>query len=254
MGQPRQTFGGGDLYPSLGAKAAALGFSLIKNHPFVDGNKRLCEMIGPLRIPILLALAVLTGTSWVHGQAPPPPTLLVSGGLGLGLSGTPTIWRGGGSPLGVGGYLRVATPTRVADFGLEWRHWLGRADEILLDGFPPPGAPPVPPVYRRVWVNRADIMLVALVPVGSAHLKLGGGAARLEGIVLAQDCCLDAAGKWKEARSGLSLTLGLGSAPGSGSNLSILPAFDVGAHRVGGTTTLSAQLTVGLSWRREPRS
>jgi hypothetical protein len=227
---------------------------LIKNHPFVDGNKRLCEMIGPLRIPILLALAVLTGTSWVHGQAPPPPTLLVSGGLGLGLSGTPTIWRGGGSPLGVGGYLRVATPTRVADFGLEWRHWLGRADEILLDGFPPPGAPPVPPVYRRVWVNRADIMLVALVPVGSAHLKLGGGAARLEGIVLAQDCCLDAAGKWKEARSGLSLTLGLGSAPGSGSNLSILPAFDVGAHRVGGTTTLSAQLTVGLSWRREPRS
>ena len=40
LGQPRQTFGGEDLYPMLAGKAAALGFSLIKNHPFVDGNKR----------------------------------------------------------------------------------------------------------------------------------------------------------------------------------------------------------------------
>jgi len=31
---------GGDLYPSLLEKAAALCFSLVKNHPFVDGNKR----------------------------------------------------------------------------------------------------------------------------------------------------------------------------------------------------------------------
>ena len=34
------TFGGVDLYPTLVDKVAALGFSLIKNHPFVDGNKR----------------------------------------------------------------------------------------------------------------------------------------------------------------------------------------------------------------------
>lgn len=39
--QPQMTFGGDDLYPTLAAKAAALGFSLIKNHPFVDGNKRI---------------------------------------------------------------------------------------------------------------------------------------------------------------------------------------------------------------------
>ncbi len=39
--QPRVTFGGQDLYPDLPAKAAALGFSLIANHPFVDGNKRI---------------------------------------------------------------------------------------------------------------------------------------------------------------------------------------------------------------------
>jgi death-on-curing protein len=41
LAQPRQTFGGEDLYPSLPAKATALGFSLIMNHPFVDGNKRI---------------------------------------------------------------------------------------------------------------------------------------------------------------------------------------------------------------------
>ena len=40
LAQPRMTFGGEDLYPDLGAKAVALGFSLIQNHPFVDGNKR----------------------------------------------------------------------------------------------------------------------------------------------------------------------------------------------------------------------
>jgi death on curing protein len=40
IAQPRMTFGGKDLYPSLLEKAAALGFSIIMNHPFVDGNKR----------------------------------------------------------------------------------------------------------------------------------------------------------------------------------------------------------------------
>jgi death-on-curing protein len=34
------TVGGQELYPTIVEKASALGFSLIKNHPFVDGNKR----------------------------------------------------------------------------------------------------------------------------------------------------------------------------------------------------------------------
>lgn len=34
------TFAGHDLYPTVVEKAAALGFSLIQNHPFIDGNKR----------------------------------------------------------------------------------------------------------------------------------------------------------------------------------------------------------------------
>jgi death-on-curing protein len=40
VAQPRATFGGEELYPTIVNKASALGFSLIQNHPFVDGNKR----------------------------------------------------------------------------------------------------------------------------------------------------------------------------------------------------------------------
>ena len=36
-----QTFDGEDLYPTKQEKAAALGYSLISNHAFVDGNKRI---------------------------------------------------------------------------------------------------------------------------------------------------------------------------------------------------------------------
>ena len=38
---PFQTFGGQDLYPALIQKTARLGHSLVSNHPFVDGNKRI---------------------------------------------------------------------------------------------------------------------------------------------------------------------------------------------------------------------
>lgn len=38
--RPAMTFGGEDLYPDLAAKAAALMHSLVLNHAFVDGNKR----------------------------------------------------------------------------------------------------------------------------------------------------------------------------------------------------------------------
>ena len=38
--RPQASFGGQDLYPNLLLKAAVLGHSLISNHPFVDGNKR----------------------------------------------------------------------------------------------------------------------------------------------------------------------------------------------------------------------
>jgi death-on-curing protein len=40
IAQPRMTFNEKDLYPTIVEKASALGFSLIKNHPFADGKKR----------------------------------------------------------------------------------------------------------------------------------------------------------------------------------------------------------------------
>ena len=41
LAQPQMSFGGTELYASLADKAAALCFSLVMNHPFVDGNKRI---------------------------------------------------------------------------------------------------------------------------------------------------------------------------------------------------------------------
>ncbi len=41
LAQPRQSFNDSELYPTLEDKAAALCFSLVSNHPFVDGNKRI---------------------------------------------------------------------------------------------------------------------------------------------------------------------------------------------------------------------
>lgn len=38
--RPQTTIGGVDAYASIHEKAAALMHSLIRNHPFVDGNKR----------------------------------------------------------------------------------------------------------------------------------------------------------------------------------------------------------------------
>lgn len=52
VAQPRMTFDGHDLYPTLAAKAAALAHSLIQNHPFIDGNKR----IGHAAMEVMLVM------------------------------------------------------------------------------------------------------------------------------------------------------------------------------------------------------
>lgn len=49
---PFQTFGGEYVYKTLEAKAARLGYSLVNNHPFVDGNKR----IGMLAMLVFLEI------------------------------------------------------------------------------------------------------------------------------------------------------------------------------------------------------
>lgn len=54
LAAPFQTFDGKDLYPALIQKAACLGYSLISDHPFVDGNKR-------IGIHIMLVFLALNG-------------------------------------------------------------------------------------------------------------------------------------------------------------------------------------------------
>jgi death-on-curing protein len=52
VAQPFQSFDGEELYPSVVAKAAALAFFIISNHPFVDGNKR----VGHAALEVTLVL------------------------------------------------------------------------------------------------------------------------------------------------------------------------------------------------------
>lgn len=52
LNAPFQTFSGMELYPTIIEKAVRLGYSLIKNHAFVDGNKR----IGAHTMLVFLAL------------------------------------------------------------------------------------------------------------------------------------------------------------------------------------------------------
>ena len=52
ISNPFQTFGGKELYPSIQAKAAQLCYGLLKNHPMIDGNKR----IGTHAMLVFLAL------------------------------------------------------------------------------------------------------------------------------------------------------------------------------------------------------
>lgn len=61
LNTPFQTFGGEDVYPSLQQKAARLCLGLVKNHPFVDGNKR----IGAHAMLVFLAL---NGIELQHSQ------------------------------------------------------------------------------------------------------------------------------------------------------------------------------------------
>lgn len=51
------TFEGKDLYPSKEEKAAAIGYSLISNHAFVDGNKR-------IGMYVMLTFLIVNGISF----------------------------------------------------------------------------------------------------------------------------------------------------------------------------------------------
>jgi len=51
LARPNMTFDGQDLYPSAATKAAAIFESVVINHPFLDGNKRIAFLL--LRLTLL---------------------------------------------------------------------------------------------------------------------------------------------------------------------------------------------------------
>ena len=61
LNAPFQTLAGKDVYPSLQQKAARRCFGLVKNHPFVDGNKR-------IGAHVMLVFLALNGIELQHTQ------------------------------------------------------------------------------------------------------------------------------------------------------------------------------------------
>lgn len=59
---PFQTFGGEMLCSTLEAQAARLGYGLIKDHPFLDGNKR-------IGVHTMLVFLAVNGVRLVYTQA-----------------------------------------------------------------------------------------------------------------------------------------------------------------------------------------
>jgi death-on-curing protein len=87
-GRPRMTVFGADAYPSLAEKAAALMHSLARNHPLVDGNKRLAWAAtrvfcllngGDLRIPVDDAERLVVGVAAGEVDVPDLAKALAAG-------------------------------------------------------------------------------------------------------------------------------------------------------------------------------
>ncbi len=64
IAQPRMTVAGEEAYPSLEGKAAALCYSLVNNHPFLDGNKR----VGHAAMEVFLVLNGMEISAGVDDQ------------------------------------------------------------------------------------------------------------------------------------------------------------------------------------------
>lgn len=67
---PYQSFGGIELYPSIQAKAAQLCFGIVKDHPMIDGNKR-------LGTHVMLVFLALNGYELSYSQKELSDTILL---------------------------------------------------------------------------------------------------------------------------------------------------------------------------------
>lgn len=73
-----QTFDGKELYPSLEEKAAQLLYSLVKNHSFVDGNKRIAAALFLWFLEKNAALYAVDGSKRIADNALVAMTLLIA--------------------------------------------------------------------------------------------------------------------------------------------------------------------------------
>jgi len=74
LAAPFQTFGGQSALTTVQQKAARLGFGLIMNHPFVDGNKR-------IGAHVMLTMLAMNGIELTYTQQELYETILqVAGG------------------------------------------------------------------------------------------------------------------------------------------------------------------------------
>lgn len=64
VGRPFATFGGEDLYPDTFMKAGAFIQSIVKNHPFIDGNKR-TAFAGAITLLLANGVFISTDTNQV---------------------------------------------------------------------------------------------------------------------------------------------------------------------------------------------
>lgn len=83
LSNPFQSFGDVELYPSIQAKAAQLCFGIVKNHPMIDGNKR-------LGTHVMLVFMALNGYELLYTQQELSNTIL---DLAAGKIGFETILR-----------------------------------------------------------------------------------------------------------------------------------------------------------------
>ena len=78
IGNVYQTFGGSELYPTVEQKAATLLYLLVKNHSFLDGNKRIA---GALFIYFLARCGILyreSGEACISNEALASLTLMIA--------------------------------------------------------------------------------------------------------------------------------------------------------------------------------
>ena len=78
LGALDQTFGGQMLYPNVEAKAAHLLYFVIKDHPFIDGNKRIGSLLFILFLAKNLSLYRANGEAKINDNALVALALLIA--------------------------------------------------------------------------------------------------------------------------------------------------------------------------------